>query len=205
MIKPLQNERGIALVTALMLSLLALAIILALLYVISQGTRTSGASKRYKSALEASYGGVDVFTKAFIPQLSGSSTPNLNSILVGAAPTSGDTNCIQDKMTKISKDWGACSSAAKSANPKDTPDTTFSLRGQAGQPNFNIFAKIVDTQPGNSDMTSGTELLDSGSGVAYGGSGVSPKHMPATFRIEIQGERATNPLEKANLSILYAY
>jgi hypothetical protein len=204
MIKPLQNERGIALVTALMLSFLSLAIILALLYLISQGTRTSAASKRYKSALEASYGGVDVFTKAYIPQLSGITTPNLNSILVGAAPTFGDTNCVQDKMNKISKDWGACSSAAKNANPKDTPDTTFSLRGQAGQPNFNVFAKIVDTQPGNSD-SSGSELLDSGSGVAYGSAGVSPKHMPATYRIEIQGERATNPLEKANLSILYAY
>lgn len=204
MLKHVRNERGMVLVTALMLSFLALAIILALLYVISQGTKMSAASKRYKSALEASYGGVEVFTKEFIPQLSGALTPSLTSVLVGGAPAFGTYSCIQDKLNKTSPQWGACSAAAKTVNPKDGFDTTFSLRGQAGQPNFNVYAKIVDTQPGNSD-TSGIEQMDSGAGVAYGAAGVSPKHMPATYRIEVQGERATNPLEKANLSVLYAY
>jgi len=204
MIKHLQNERGVAMITAILLSLLALVIILGLLYVVSQGTRTSAASKQYKSALDASYGGVEVFTKDLIPQLPGATTTSLTSVLVGAAPTTGDPNCSQDKLSKVSLDWGACSSAAKAVNPKDSADATFSLRGQAGQSNFNVYAKIVDTQPGNSD-TSGSELLDSGSGVAYGAAGVSPKHMPATYRIEVQSEKSTNPLEKANLSVLYAY
>jgi hypothetical protein len=203
--RQLRNERGVAMITAIMLSFLAMIIILALLYVVSQGTKTSAASKRYKSALEASYGGTEVFTKYFIPQLSGSTTTSLTAVLVGTAPTFGDTNCINDKMNKVMKDWGACSSAAKTDNPKQAPDATFSLRGPAGQANFNVYAKIVDTQPGNSDNTAGTESLDSASGVAYAASGVAPKHMPATYRIEIRGERTTNPLEKANLSVLYAY
>lgn len=211
--KILRNERGIALVTSLMLSFLALVIILALLYIVSQGTKLSASSKRYKSALEASYGGAEVFTKDIIPLLMKGTTDgtSLSSVLAGNAPVFGNTTCLNGvngaggKLNSIPSKWGAyCTGNMKSVAPNVSPDTTFTLRGQPGQPDFKVYAKIVDTQPGNSDV-SGTESLDSGAGVAYGAAGVSPKHMPATYRIEVRGERATNPLEKANLSVLYAY
>ncbi len=211
MMKRLRNERGVALVTAIMLSLLALVIILVLLYIIGQGTKLSASSKRYKSALEASYGGAEVFTKEIIPQLMGSGTASLAVVLAGSAPTMGDVACLSGvggvggKLNSIPANWTYCSASAKTVNPKDTYDAKFTLQGQPGQPNFNVFAKIVDSQPGNSDTSGMSDQLDSGSGVAYGAAGVSPKHIPATYRIEIQGERATNPLEKANLSVLYAY
>ena len=209
--KLMRNERGIALVTSLMLSFLALIIILALLYIVSQGTKLSAASKRYKSALEASYGGAEVFTKDIVPQLmKATAGTSLSSVLAGNAPVFGNMTCLTGvggtggKLNSFPNQWAYCSASAKTVNAKVLPDTTFTLRGQPGQPDFNVFAKIVDSQPGNSDA-SGSELLEGGAGVAYGAAGVSPKHMPATFRIEVQGERATNPLEKANLSVLYAY
>jgi hypothetical protein len=202
MMKKIQNERGIALVMALMLSFLSLVIVLALLYMITQGTKVSAANKRYKSALEASYGGVEVFTKDIIPQLMGASGSSFSTVLTSAIGW-GTTACTAEKLANSPLLWSNCDSNAKSIDPKIGYDATFTLRGQLGS-NFNVYAKIVDTQPGNSD-TSGAELLDSGAGVAYGASGVSPKHMPALYRIEIQGERDTNPLEKARLSVLYAY
>jgi len=203
--KKIRNEQGIALVTALMLTFLSLVIILALMYIISQGTKVSAANKRYKSALEASYGGAEVFTKQIIPQLLGvGGAASLTTILAGGTPVFGDTACVQNKLNLAPEQWASCGAAAKTMDAKSAFDAQFTLRGQAGQPNFNIYAKIVDTQQGNSD-TSGEDMIGSGAGVAGINVAVAPKHMPATYRIEIQGERATNPLEKAKLSILYAY
>ena len=93
---------------------------------------------------------------------------------------------------------------SKSLDPKAKPDMTFILRASEQTPNFKVYTKLVDTTPGNSDL-SGFELLDSGAGVVGSSSGVSPKHIPALYRVEVQGERETNPQEKAQLSVLYAY
>ena len=201
--KIIRNQRGIALITALLLTFLAMVIIIALLYIVNQGTKVSAANKRYKSALEASYGGAEVFTKMLIPQMMGSSDLVDVTSLLGVAPTLGDAACYKDKLEKPPAKWTNCAASAKLVDPKDTFDARFTLRGQPGQPNFNVFAKIVDTQPGNSD-TSGLEL-DSAAGVSSGASGVSPQHIPATYRVEVQGERATNPQEKGALSVLYVY
>ncbi|EKD59366.1 MAG: type IV pilus assembly protein PilX, partial [uncultured bacterium] len=35
--------------------------------------------------------------------------------------------------------------------------------------------------------------------------GISPKHNPVIYTLEVRGERANNPKEKALLSVLYAY
>src|SRR5512138_531570 len=67
--KKLQNQDGIALITALMFTLISLGMIMALLYYVLAGTRMSGAQKRYRNALEASYGGTEFITKAVIPRL----------------------------------------------------------------------------------------------------------------------------------------
>ena len=61
--RTLSNERGVALVTALLLTLISLAIVLSALYFVTQQTQLSGASKRYKNVLDATHGGVEVYTK----------------------------------------------------------------------------------------------------------------------------------------------
>ena len=50
------KERGIALVTTLVLGLIAVVLIGILLYVLTTGTRISGVEKRYSVALEAAKG-----------------------------------------------------------------------------------------------------------------------------------------------------
>ncbi len=202
--KAIQNERGMALVTALLLTLISLAIILALLYVITQGIQTSAANKRYQNALEASYGGTEVFTKEVIPQvMTGTS---LAAVAAALPLDPGNAGCFSTKLNFATALWGAaCSNDARTSDPKTAPDVTIRLRGPRGQANFyNVYAKVIDTLPGNSDA-SGIENLDSAAGVAYGNAGVSPKHMPATYHIEVQGEQTNNPQEKARLSVLYAY
>ncbi len=200
--KIVRNERGMALVTSLLLMLIALAITMALLYLLVWQTKLSGAHKRYKTALEASQGGVEIFAKQVIPQVFTNFTSGMgaqfNLVWNGSNPS-----CLSYKLNNATASWGSACGA--DSNPYDATknwDVTFNLPGT--QSNYSVYAKIVDTIPGNSD-TSGNDLLDSGSGVAGESSDISPKHIPAMYRIEVQGQRAVNPREKAKLSVLYGY
>jgi hypothetical protein len=201
----LKNEKGIALITALLLTMIALLVMMAVIYMITQGIQVSAAHKRYSTTLEASYGGVEVFTKEIISKslLSKDSPPSLDPLL--NASFSRYTGCFQKKLNNPTNKWESlgCGGDAMTIDPKVTPDTTFLLQGLPSQGNFKIYSKIVDTVPGNSDG-SGIELLESGAGVAYGNSGVSPQHVPSLYRVEVQGERENNPKEKARLTVLYA-
>lgn len=219
--KSIHNERGIALVTALVLTLLVLAIVMALLYYVTQGVTLSAANKRYNSALEASYGGTEVFTLQMIPALiAGNDTTFLSNVLAGNAPNFPNTACSNNKLNYVTSQWGAiCGGAATTPDAKSAPDVIFTVRGQPLMPNYNVFAKIIDTQPGNSDPTAGTPpggaggQVDTVAGVAYAGShgggagtgGISLMHIPALYRIEVQGESSQNPLERGRLSLIYAY
>jgi hypothetical protein len=211
-----KNEKGIALMMALILAFIGLAIISALVYLITQGTIVSGFKKRYQTALEASHSGTDLMTKQVIPDLigSGNISADINTMQASLAEITLNfpvaPNCLQDKLlrpTFINNygtfNWPNCGAANTSLDPTTAPDLTFTLLGVAPQPNFNVAAKIVDTVEGNSDR-SGLEL--EGLGVAESGSGmITPKHTPYMYRIELQAQRAGTPDERANLSVLYAY
>ena len=93
---------------------------------------------------------------------------------------------------------------------------TFNLKATNDSVGFNVYAKITDTrcggntaavppQPCSNSDTSGVDYLDAGGGVASSSGAVTPQHRPAYFRIEVQSERAVNPNEKSQLSVLYAY
>lgn len=200
----LRNENGIALLTALMFTLIALGIIMALLQMVLMGTKMSASQKVYRNSLEASYGGVDLVAKEIIPKLFGrysSGSDSLISTFGGSSKISlvlGPS--LQDKLEKDRR-TGWPSSASTTPDAKISPDITFKLSGTNG--NFMVYNKIVDTVTGNSDV-SGRDL-DPGIGVAGSGSGIAPKHSPHLITLEVQGERETNPKEKAMLSVLYAY
>ncbi len=54
------NEKGIALITTMVLGFIALGFIGALLYLLTSGTNVSAIEKRYTTALEAAKGGADL-------------------------------------------------------------------------------------------------------------------------------------------------
>ncbi|HEY6871486.1 MAG TPA: pilus assembly PilX N-terminal domain-containing protein [Geobacteraceae bacterium] len=207
--KNLRNDRGIALVTALCLTLVALAIIMALLYMITWQSRLSGAHKRYKTAIEASQGGAEIFAKQVIPLVFAGYTTSLSSQFPGITLTPTNNSCLNYKLQNATASWSTvCGPDNDYLNPTNlddptkTADVTLNLQGT--QSPFNVYAKVVDTIPGNSD-TSGNDFLIHGNGTDGTDPDVAPKHIPAMYRIEVQGQMATNPLEKAKLSVLYAY
>jgi len=219
-----------ALVMALIISLIVLATVSALLYLITQGTTMSGYQKRYQTSLEASRGAVDMISKEVLAKVIG---PAIDSSLLSTAksglkttytqvgldfPGTTTTACLQNKLLMspvygATNNWTSCGASNMSMDPKQSADMTFQLSGPSPSlpdQNFNVYAKIVDTvgcttttNCPNSD-TSGLDLQ--GQGVAESGSGmVSPKQVPYMYHIEIQAERVSNPDEHSNLTVLYAY
>lgn len=203
--KCLKDDKGIALVTSLMLTLISLTIVMALLYMVTQSTKISGANKRYKTALEASYGGSELFTKDILPYL----LQNYESATFAslAASTFDDVGlqvvasqeCLQSKLTLPSSKWPA--GCSNSSSPKQSPDMTFNLLSATANP-YTIYSKIVETMLGNTDV-SGLQL--EGAGVAEAAAGISPQHFPYLYRLEIQGEQSTASSAQANIEVLYAY
>ena len=201
-----RNNKGFALVTSLMLTLISLTVVLALLYMITQSVKMAGQTKKYHTALEASYGGSEIMLKDVLPVV----LQNLGSGYTGSTLTTAVQNafpglnvqlptsqCLQTKLFQ-SPPWVGCSNTP---SPKQSPDMTMDLQATTGSP-FTVYTKIVDTVPGNSDI-SGLQL--EGSGVAESSSLLRPQQIPYIYRIEIQGERKDNPTAQANLEVLYAY
>ena len=225
----LKNEKGIALVTSLMFTMISLVICMALLYMVISGARTSGAYKRYKTAMDASYGGTEIVTRDLIGKalkiLPGATSTEFSDTFLsamGTLNTPSFSECLQMRTNMPSKQWtGAC--ANPTANPATAPDITFNLNAESGSP-YKIYTKIVDTREwrfssisttsagmpvlinnkiaGNTDRSS-TEALAKGS--TAGSNTVKVPHYPYVYKIEIQGQGASGSDEKANISAVYAY
>jgi len=200
----LKNNQGIALVTSLMLTLISLTIVMALLYVVTQGIRVSGQHKKYSTALDASYGGSDILVKDVMPLIlqnysSAGLTTAISTAFGSVVVLNSDPSCFRSKLTTVTANWpSGCSNAP---NPKSSPDVTMTLQSTTGNP-FRVYSKIVDTIPGNSD-TSGLQL--EGSGVAESSSLLTPQSFPYIYRMEVQGEKQTGATAQANIEVLYAY
>lgn len=213
----LRNEDGIVLVTTMMLSLIALMITMVMVYMVLQNTKLSGTSRQYRNSLEAATGAVEIVTKEAIPDLiqiatnfNDSGVPGSPDFAAGLAASMNftgmdlaipDAACLNAKLTQ--KTWGAsCSAANLTLDAKQAPDMAFNLNSQitAGATGYRVYTKIVSTTPGSSDL-SGREL----EGQAVTGAPPQDVGAPYLYRLEVAGERISNPKERADLSVLYAY
>ena len=205
--KILRNDKGIALVTTLMLTMLSLVIILSLLYMVTRGVQASGSQKRYHTALEASYGGTEIFTKAVIPFiLQNYSSPTLISSLTGSSGFANvglqvniPASCLQAKILKGTESWPAGCDAT--ASPSKAPDMTLQLQSDSGNP-FVVYTKIVNTQQGNTDMGG---LALEGASVSEGSNVITPQPKPYLYKMEVQGQRKGDGSVSSDLEVLYAY
>ncbi len=207
----ISNEKGIALVMVLILSAIALAIMAALIYMLTASTQVSGIQKRYRTALEAGKGGADVTYRLLaargnpnIPTLPACSLPctgsELNCLCIPASNVGG-TDCLTPKLNSPTSAWPAVCSSTISINPNDpsTYDMSFDLGTTT---TYRVYSKIVDTVNGNSGGEFG--LLKSG--VVGSNSGeITVMSMPYFYTIEIDAENRDNPQERAKYSILYEY
>lgn len=207
--KQLRNEKGVALVMSLMFTLICLGMILMLLYSVLSSVKSSGAQARYRNSLEASYGGVEFVTKTAIERVfENFSTGKLSLISdFGSSDRFGLIvhDSLREKMHTATADWTG-DDASKSVKPKVSPDLEFMLPGASGTPTYKIYSKITDTVTGVGVLDdSGIDYLDPGLAVVGTGSATSTMRTPNMYTIEVLGESAVRPKEKANLTVLYAY
>lgn len=212
-----RNEKGIALVMALILSLIALSVVSALVYFITLETQMSGIQKRYQTAREAALGAIQLTTNEFVPTLiSGNALNNAYVASFNISTGSCFTTRIQNSTASYG---GACTIPAVSPcafttdplDPACNPDVTFKLQGVPPAPPFRVSMKVVDTIEGNTDP-SGLDLV--GLGVVES-QGLSPAHNPYMYSFEVSAKRCdpndcNNPAkdptgERANISVLYGF
>ncbi len=206
------SEKGMVLVVVLVLTAVSLALMTALIYMITAGTKISGLQKRYKTALEAGYGAADLIYQVIALRGSGldSFTTTLNANgLNSAIPPSACTGTgggqtylgIAGKVMTPDTTWDANCNKSLSIDPGDP--TTYDMKADLGTTTkYNVYAKIVATSDGNSGADTG--LLDKGVVSANTGE-VTVQSIPYLYTIEVVSENSANPDERAKLSILYQY
>jgi len=221
----LRNEKGLALVTVLILSLIALAIISTLIFMVTQGTKVSGFYKRYATSLDAGYGGAEIVTALvnnrgqlditglgvnFPTQcVCGFDSDPTDEVYVLPSPDTCLCRklCIPPYKNDGTYNWGvagtgACPADGASMDAVVSPDMQFNLSGIGTD--YQVSAKIVDTTLGVSDMSG--EQLSCGSGTGYPCEGFHGEPTPYLYRIEVDTRsNAANLKEKSRLSILYAF
>jgi Tfp pilus assembly protein PilX len=205
--KRFRQQQGIALITALMLTVISMTIVLVMYYLITLAVQVSGTQKRYKTALEASYGGAEITLKEVLPAvLRGLSDTEINNKFSGLHDLNlqvASTACTKRKLIFATKDWGNTCSDAEVMNPTVKPDVTFSLQSASpGAAPYTVSAKIIDTILGNTDM-SGLQL--EGGGTAEQATTIATKHFPYVYRLEVIAERSQTASERGKVSVLYAY
>jgi hypothetical protein len=211
----LKSEKGVVLIMVIVLSAVVLAIMTALIYMITSGTQISGFQKRYKTSLEAAKGGSELFYQfvalrgvqadddvlkgALIAAGVSPSLPIVTSACTGMSGGSPYTG-LTAKLMSPTTSWVNCNSNLY-IDPTDS--TTYDMMFQLGATTrYNFYAKIVQTIDGNS----GGDLGLLNKGVVSGGSGeITVMSKPYLYAVEIVAENSANVQERAKLSILYQY
>jgi hypothetical protein len=217
-----RNEKGVALVLVLILALIGLAMVSALIFMVTQGTTLSGAMRFYHTADEASVSAAE-FTAEYIlnrgsMQIIGY-TSGCNCGDPAIYTDNTDLNVIGNPRTcrcdKICNPTAQYNAGAGLCNDEDagtgglqiSVDPSANFDGSVVLGLFTVTYKIVDTVEGNTasgGIVSSGDLTGSGV-VASSGGTYSPPHFPYLYRVEVMARRTLNPRERARTSMLYGF
>jgi hypothetical protein len=220
-----RNEKGIALAMMLILAAVALLIMAGLLYMITSSTQISGMQKRYKTALDAGFGGANITYQFIAFRGDPIDTPSFQTLLSSINPVittpdgSGTGDCTGTDISGVTyhglaaklmtptyrngvRVWSADCNSTMSIIPGTATSYDMQYELPGSPTNYTVYAKIVDTVEGNSPADKGL----GGEGVVVSGGGeVTVVSRPYLYTIEVDAENRTNPSERAKLSILYQY
>lgn len=187
MMKTLRNEKGFALAFVIILAAIALVFTFAMLSMVSRGSFVSGQQKLFRTAVEASHGGVDAMLQ-LISERGAVTTPFPSQWV---APGIG---------TKLSGPIATWTGLDNSFTIDPLTLSTYDMRIQLGS--YLVYSKIVDTMQGNS----GADLGLRTGGVSSTGSGeVIVVSIPYLYTIEVLSQGVTNPTERSKISVLFEY
>jgi hypothetical protein len=150
----IRNEKGIALLTTLMLTVLGFGVVATLLYMVTYATKATSVEQKYATALDAAKGGADFLINMMQNELYG--PPGLGGVVV----SSSNSACMEQKLTQATSEsnpvasWPPCctgnstqcNSDIVSSDPRILPDLTLSVGG------CQVFTKIINTKITNDDF-----------------------------------------------------
>ncbi len=208
----LKDKKGSTLLVVLVLSAVALVVAAGLLYMLTQGTKTSGGSKRYKTALEAGRAGADVVCQLINARPTTSAVFSILLANFTVVDNNRLTNAATGKLYAPTANWPVTSPIGINTSISIDPsnNSTYDVSFDLGNPAYTVYAKITGAVKGNS-AGSGGRLHGGGTGDAKSsGSGgtsgsISAPSNPYLYSIEILALNAANPQERAKLSVLYQY
>ena len=209
--KPLNNQDGIALVTALMLGMFGMLMVAALLFMVNTGTWLSGSQARRQTALAAAHGANNFFVKEVIER--GMEGTGLNAMgdyggmLASGDGTAGNAaDAAADFATKLDM-TGRRNDPLYPLYPDNEVDATIRFTAPNGGPDIIVTATVTSTKRGNSGVT-GDLSLTTGGVVTNDSGTITPQQIPALYQIRVEGQRDANPnqrVERARLNSLYMY
>ena len=221
----LKSDRGVALLIVLILSAVALAVMTAMISMIFSGTQISGMHKKFKTAAQASHGGLDMFKQIILMRGQSTDTTafitNLNDNFSMNAAITTDVGCtgtnlrtvsytgISAKLLTQSNTWTVQCKKTLTIDP--TLATTYDLTMELGSsPRYAIYAKIAETVEGNSGTGASTGSGASGKArikgvVSRRKASIPMVPIPYLYAIEIEARNIDNPAERAKISELYQY
>ncbi|QWR76670.1 hypothetical protein [Candidatus Magnetomonas plexicatena] len=198
----MKTEKGFALVLTMLFAVMALAFTGALMFMTIQGTKVSGLTQRYATALDAGKGQSDVMMNLALntPSKTAPDYGNVQNVNCLAAKLTYATigNSVGDTAVGgysnawltscVAANWTDCSGAATncsglkanvtSTNAKDCPDVVAQLG------DYCTYSKIIDVK-----------YADDGTG--------STGCQFLYYSMEIRTERISNPSENSQISFLY--
>lgn len=209
-----KKNKGVALVTALIVISISAGIFAAIMYFAMTGTEISGIQRKYQSSKEASLGAIDVMTKDLLPRviagtdLSGavSSMTILAGVLPAVQADSAKDACFRTKLTTVTANWGSLPGCDSNPDATVNSDIVFNLKSNTAGTSkpFVVSMKIIDTVPGNSDKSGTT--LELGAGTVDNAAGmISVQHFPYLYTIMTDARPQSSTTERANIEVLYAF
>lgn len=199
----IRNEKGVALITALVVAVIGMLITASLLIMVDTGTWFSGSQIRYLKALSAAHGGMQFFAREVLQRcLQSKNLSSLSSYdALNLTAQISDAKFKGKLETTGTVDDGYPDAAVAIATT-DTVDTTITL-SFSNTPNMAITSGILSTARGNSSQSSNN--LVSGGVVNNQSNTITPQQIPYTYQIATEAKGSVNSGESATLDSLYIY
>jgi len=206
----IKNDKGIALIVAIVFAFIILALGSMALYISMQSTKISGSFKQYRSALDSAIGAFGETRKilGYIKTNSTISYPS-NSL------DNKTTTCLRYKLNTPTSNWtdsglsgnqcrATTTTLAENVNTNNIKNY-YDLKYSVGT--YIVYVEIVNAAKGNTSSSSTSKKLTAG-GVTTSKRGVNIIHsptIPSLFRIEIVAESTKNSKDEAHISVVYGY
>lgn len=215
----LGSERGTVLILVIVLSAIALAVTTTMLYIVTTATQVTGMQKRYRTAREAAFGGIEVVKKMINTQGNADIMSRLTTSMdvYGLDVFYDSSLTCQNKLgtgtiysglqAKVMTAWSAWKDTCNSQLTIDpAAASTYDIQFDIGTgTKYAVYAKIVHTVQGNTSEGYGGSGLSTQGGVVSPGSEIPVAETSSLYTIEMYTENSQTKDERAKFSVLYQY